>query len=91
MRIRNTDHREQLWDALEDATGESTTSGALDAAAVYYLEMAGDNVTAPTGALEELMQLAVDQGSVTPQEIAAILDTEELPVKHDRSWSVGDH
>jgi len=89
MRIRDTEHRERLWNALRDATGESTTSGALDAAAVAYLEFAGGTSVRPTGKLEELMQLAVEQGSVTPQEIADVLDVDELPVEHEREWSVG--
>jgi len=89
MRIRNTEYREQLWNALRDATGESTTSGALDAAAVTYLELAGGTTVRPTGKIEELMQLAEDQGSVTPDEIADVLDVDELPVEHEREWSVG--
>lgn len=29
-------------------------------------------------------------GSVTPEEIADVLDTEELPVKAEANWSVGE-
>lgn len=90
MRIRNTDKREREWEMLEEATGEKTTSGAIDVAVRYYLEMAGGNAAAPTGAVEELMQRAEEQGSVTPAEIADILDTGELPVEHSQQWSVGN-
>ena len=89
MRIHDTDKREREWEMLQEATGEATTSGALDVATNYYLKMRGDNATAPTGAIQELMQLAEHQGSVTPREIAEVLDVEELPVEHEQRWSVG--
>lgn len=89
MRIRDTDKREREWAMLKEASGEKTTSGAIDVAVRHYLKMAGDNAAAPKGAVKELMQLAEDQGSVTPAEIADILDTDELPVDHTQQWSVG--
>lgn len=84
-----TDRRERVYECLEEATGEDTRVGALDVAADYYLEMAGGTAAHPTGALEELMQLAVEQGSVTAPEIAEVLDVDELPVDYSSSWSVG--
>lgn len=90
MSIRMGERRERRYDRLEDATGESTRSGALDVAADYYLKMAGGTTARPTGAVEQLMRLAVDQGSVTPEEIADVLDVDELPVEHSRRWSVGE-
>jgi len=36
------------------------------------------------------MQLAEEQGSVTPQEIADVLDVDELPVRASTEWSVGE-
>ncbi len=36
------------------------------------------------------MQLAEQQGSVTPAEIADVLNTAELPVTWESNWSVGD-
>lgn len=89
MRIHDTDKREREWEMLQEATGEATTSGAIDVATNYYLQMHGDNAAAPTGAITELMQLAEDQGSVTPAEIAEVLDVEELSVDHEQNWSVG--
>ena len=89
MRIHDTDKREREWEMLQEATGEATTSGALDAATNYYLKMRGDNAAAPTGAVEELMQLAIDEGSVTPDQIAEALDVDEFPVEYEREWSVG--
>lgn len=89
MRIRDTDQRKRRWEALQEATGENTVAGAIDVAVAYYLYMHGDNVLAPTGALEELMDRATDQGSVTAREIAEVLDVDELPVQYHEEWSHG--
>ncbi|MFD1585500.1 hypothetical protein ACFR9U_00780 [Halorientalis brevis] len=80
--------RERRLEHLVDATGERTKSKAIDTAAEYYIQMAGCDAV-PTGAVEQLMQLAVDEGSVTPAQIATILDLDELPVCYDHEWSVG--
>lgn len=90
MRIQSTDARQRRWESLQEATGESTKSGALDAAAQFYLKMAGDSAAVPVGALSELMAAAEERGSLTGEEIAEILDTEELPVDYSTSWGVGD-
>jgi hypothetical protein len=84
-----TESREHRLENLLEATGENTKSKALDRAADYYLKMAGDTTAMPTGAVEKLMERAVEQGSVTPEEIAEVLDTEELPVEAETNWSVG--
>ncbi|WP_137285423.1 hypothetical protein [Halorussus salinisoli] len=76
-------------DALLDATGENTKSKAIDRAADFYIEMAGDTTAVPKGAFVELMATAEQQRSVTSQEIAEILDTEELPVEAEMAWSIG--
>lgn len=89
MHVKSTDRRKREWDLLEEATGENTTSGALDIATRYYLQMAGGNTVYPQGQLAELMKLAEEQGSVTPKEIADVLDVEELPVAFESEWSVG--
>ena len=81
-RLRLTDRRERRLTHLEDATGESTRAGAIDTAADYYLRMVGGTAAEPTGAVEELMQTAIEQGSVTPLEIANMLDTDELSVEY---------
>jgi hypothetical protein len=90
MRYRMNDTRERRLENLLEATGENAKSKALDTAANFYLEMAGDTTAVPTGAFVELMELAEDQGSVTPEEIAEVLDTEQLPVSASTSWSVGE-
>ncbi len=77
-------------DALLEATKENTKSKAIDRAAEFYIKMAGDTTAVPTGAFVELMETAEEQGSVTPEEIAEILDTDELPVDAKTSWSVGE-
>lgn len=53
--------------------------------------MAGDTTAVPTGRVAQLMERAVAQGSVTPEEIAGVLDTDELPVEADVSWKIGSH
>ena len=89
MRIQSTDTRERKWEYLKVATGESTTSGALDVAADYYLKMRGDTTAHPTGRVPELIRRADQEGSLTASEIAEILDVDELPVEHESHWSVG--
>lgn len=88
MRIEVTEERERKYNNLLDATGENAKSKAIDVAADYYIQMAGCDAV-PTGQIEKLMQLAVDEGSVTPEQIAEVLDVGELPVEHERDWSVG--
>lgn len=86
---RMNDRRERRFEHLEEATGENTTAGAIDTAAQYYLRMAGGTGAYPTGLVEELIQLAIEEGSVTPQQIADVLGCEELPISYDREWSLG--
>jgi len=90
MRIQSTDERKRRWEHLQEATGESTTSGALDVAAKHYLRMAGGTTAMPTGALEELLRAAEERGSLTGEEIAEILSTEELPLEYETVWGVGE-
>jgi hypothetical protein len=90
MRIEKTDARAKKWEYLKAATGESATSKALDRAADYYLRMRGDTTAVPQGKLTELMSAAKSKGSLTPEEIADILDTDELPVRCEVSISVGE-
>jgi len=88
MRIEATEVRQRKWKNLKEATGKGHKSTALDTAADYYLTMAGDTTAVPVGAIEQLMELAVKEGSVTPGEIADVLDIEELPVEAETYWSV---
>lgn len=89
MRVRMTEQRERRLEQLCEATGEAAKSKAIDEAAEFYLRMAGDTTAVPTGAFVELMERAEAQGSVTPEEIADVLDTPQLPVSASVSWSVG--
>jgi len=62
MRIRATDEREQLWDDLKDATGESTKAGALDAAARHYLaDKRAKKRVVPGLAPEQARRLSTDE------------------------------
>jgi hypothetical protein len=83
------DERERRLEALLEATGENTKSKAIDRAAKYYVRMAGGTTAAPVGKVEDLMNAAVAEGNLTADQIADILDTDELPVHHKREWSVG--
>jgi hypothetical protein len=81
MRIQSTDNRERLWEDLRGATGEGHTSQALDAAARHYVQCRGDTAAVPTGTYAELLAAARDaNGGLGPEQIADILDTDELPV-----------
>jgi hypothetical protein len=63
--------------------------GALDKAAKYYNRMTGGTQAVPTGRIEELMLQAHEQGSLTPGEIAEILDTPEYLVGYEASIRLG--
>lgn len=89
MRIHDTDERDRRWERLKDATGEETTSGAIDTAAKYYLAMGAVDAGHRVGAVDELLSAAAERGSLTAPEIAAILDTPYLPVDAETSYSVG--
>lgn len=88
MRIEKTDRRERLWEDLRKATGHGHTSKALDDAAQYYVRMRGKTEAQPTGVLEELLSTAREEGSLTEEEIADILDSPEIAVTVDRSRSI---
>lgn len=89
MRIESTDERQRLWENLLEATDQSAKSKALDDAARYYCRMRGDVAGYGTGKIEELLEAADDRGSLTASEIAAILDTRELPVEVETDLRVG--
>jgi len=90
MRIQSTDERKRRWEHLQEATGESTTAGALDVAAKEYLRLKGGTPAVPHGALGELLAAAEERGSLTGEEIVAILSTQELPLEYETEWSVGE-
>lgn len=90
MRIKATNARKRRGKNLKVATDEGNKSTSFDAAADYYLKMCRGTAAVPTGRLQELMQLATQQGSVTPEEIADVFDTGELPIEAETSWSVGN-
>lgn len=87
--IKKTDERERRYEHLREATGEGHTSKALDAAAKFYLRMAGGTTAVPNGQLAELLAAAEERGSLTGEEIVEILDTEELPLDYETEWSAG--
>ena len=80
--------RERKLEDLKDALEENTNSKALFAAAEYAIRMAGGRTAVPTGQIDELMQRAEEQGSVTPQEIAEVLDTNTISVGYESHWYV---
>jgi len=90
MRIQSTDERKRRWEHLQEATGESTTAGALDVAAKEYLRLKGGTPAVPHGALEELLAAAEERGNLTGEEIVEILSTRELQLEYNTSWAVGE-
>ncbi len=90
MRIQKTEARERKWKYLKEATGENTVSGALDVAADYYLKMRGDTTAQPNGRVPELIRRADQEGSLTAAEIAKILDSNELSIEYQSTWTVGN-
>lgn len=90
MRLRMTDARERRLEDLMEALDENTKSKAIDKAAKFTVRMRGECAGVPQGQIAELMQLAEEQGSVTSEEIADVLNTAEIPVEYESQWSVGD-
>ena len=90
MRIRMTDTRERRIERVKQATGENTKSGAIDVALGFYLQMGATDAGRRVGKLEKLMSAASERGSLTAPEIAAILDTPQLPIEASTSYSVGE-
>lgn len=91
-RIRLPDRRERLYDELQDATGENSTSRALDEASETYLQLVGRNhVETGDGALGALLSAADERGGLRAEEIAEILSDHDLPVEFQPAeWSVGE-
>ena len=83
-----TDKRERRLELLMQATGENTKSGALDAAAEFYLHMAAVDAGQRVGAFAELLSAAEDRGSLTGSEIATILDSHTVEVDFQTEWKV---
>jgi hypothetical protein len=79
-----------MWEQLKDATGKGHTSKALDQAVRYYLRMHGANHAYPTGVIDEVLDQAEIEGALTAQQIAALLDTDELRIAYEVKRSVGE-
>jgi hypothetical protein len=90
MRIQMNDRRERLYENLKEATGKGHKSKALDQAAAYYLRMHGDTIVYPTGVIDDVLDEAEGEGSLTAQQIAVLLDVDELPVAYEVKRSVGE-
>lgn len=91
MRIKSTDDWKRLWEDLREVSGEGHTSQVLDAAARHYIQYRGDTAAVPIGTYAEPLR-AADDGGLGPEQIAEILDTDELPVATSTMTkiSVGD-
>lgn len=81
---------ERRLEDLQEALDENTKSKAIDKAARFTVQMRGGTTAVPQGAIAELLERAEDQGSVTVEEIAEVLDSDEIPVDAKLSWSVGE-
>lgn len=89
MSLRLNEARERRLENLMEATGEGTKSGAIDVAASFYIKMAGDNPGYPNGKLDRLVDLAIEEGNVTPEQITEILDTSAYPMSVEYSYDSG--
>jgi hypothetical protein len=87
MRIRMTDRRDRLYERLETNSPEQTRSGALDHAAKTYLHLYGTDIE--PGAIEELLQQAENEGSLTAAQIADALDNAHEPIGYRSEIDVG--
>lgn len=86
------DKRERLYEQLMRCSPENTRSGAIDQAVLFYCIMVGGNGYVPgDGQLADVMNTAIEEGSVTPEQIADCLDSDPVPVKYEvqRELSVG--
>ena len=83
--------RESLLDDLEAATGEPTKARRVDTAMRAYAKLVGGTAVQPgPGVLDELLRTADEQGSLRAEEIAEILDIDELPLEFmPAEWDVG--
>ena len=88
MRIADNPDRERLWETLVECSDQQTKSKAIEDAARYYCRMRGGGGF--NSKLDELLSKAIEQGSVTPQEIVEVLDTRELPMNYRAQFSFGD-
>lgn len=69
MRLRMNDDRKRRFENLQSAVDEKTKSKALDRAANFTIRMLSGNPAQPTGALEELLKEADEQGSLTASRL----------------------
>jgi len=83
-----SDAREGKIEDLIEVLDENTKSKALFAAGDYLIRMRGGTTAVPTGRIAELMQLAVEQGSVTPHEIAEALNTSVIRIEYSSAWAI---
>ncbi|WP_440009194.1 hypothetical protein [Halomicrococcus sp. SG-WS-1] len=61
----------------------------LNYATEIYLKMRRNSTAAPTGVFAELWMAAEERSSLTPEEIATIVDTDEMLVEPATPSSVG--
>ena len=90
MRIESTDDRQRPRESLLEATDQSAKSKALDDATRYSCRMRGHVAGYGTGKIGEFLEAADDRGSLTASEIAAILDTRELPAEVETDVRVAE-
>lgn len=91
MRLRMTESRERRLDDLQEALDEKTKSKAIDKAATFTVRMRGGCSGVPQGQIAELMKLAEELESVTPEHIADVLDIQEVPLGCETRWNVGEN
>jgi hypothetical protein len=90
MRLRTDERRDRILEDAQAALDESTKSEAIIKSCKYVARMAGGTTAIPEGKIAQLLAAAEEAGSLTGEEIADILDTEEIAVDYSTStsWSV---
>lgn len=88
--ILEHNNRQRKINRLMEATGNGRKTEAIDTAIEFYLEMGAVDVNQRVGSFVDLMEAAQERGSLTAPEIAAILDSPQLPLDASTSYSIGD-
>jgi hypothetical protein len=81
--------RERRFDELCDALDENTKSKAIDRAAELAIALLGSGEY-DQGQIDELLETADEQGALTADQIATILDTDTIPIEFESSWSIDE-
>ena len=89
MRLRMNPERERRLNELCDALDENTKSKAIDRAAELTIDLLGSG-DYNKSQIDELLETAESEGSLTTREIATILNTDVVPIEYESNWSINE-